>query len=180
MLKRTSQELAKRLGHNDFKATDGRLSSRKCWFGTRFNKALGETGSAHAISAKQWKPTKLQNLLQKFCTDNIYNADETGLFHRAMPDDSLRYKHEIVSGSKKATVHVTLLCCSNISGTDKWQLLVTEIRAKPWCFKGISMNSLPILYHANKNAWMIPEIFKKWLMSWTWNYIGNQGKYYWF
>jgi hypothetical protein len=31
---------------------------------------------------------------------------------------------------------------------------------------GISMNSLPFLYYANKNAWMISEIFKKWLVSW--------------
>jgi hypothetical protein len=137
MLKRTSQELAKRLGHNDFKGTDGWLSRWKCRFGIRFKKAHGETGSADAVSAEQLKSTKLPNLLQKFYTDNIYNADETGLFYRAMPDGSLSYKHEIVSGSKKATDHVTLLCCSNISGTGKRKLLVTEIRAKPWCLKGL-------------------------------------------
>jgi hypothetical protein len=37
-----------------------------------------------------------------------------------------------------------------MSGTDKriWK------RAEPWCFKRISMNSLPIIWCANKNAWM--------------------------
>jgi hypothetical protein len=59
-----------------------------------------------------------------------------------------------------------VLCSLNISGTDKQKLLITGKRAKPQCFKGISMDSLPVLYHANKNAWMISEIFKKWLISW--------------
>jgi hypothetical protein len=53
-----------------------------------------------------------------------------------------------------------------VSGTDKWKLLVIGKRAKPWCFKGISMDSLPVPYYANKNAWMTSEIFKKWLMCW--------------
>jgi hypothetical protein len=50
-----------------------------------------------------------------------------------------------------------------MSGTDKRKLLVIEKRARPQWFKGISMDSLPVLYYANKNAWMTPEFFKKWL-----------------
>jgi hypothetical protein len=54
-----------------------------------------------------------------------------------------------------------------MSGTVKWKLLVVVgKRAKPWCFKGISLDSLPVLYYANKNVWMTSQIFKKWLMSW--------------
>jgi hypothetical protein len=105
-------------------------------------------------------------LLQKFCADDVYSASETGLFYRAMLDGSLSYEHATLSNSKKAVDHVTELCCSNMPGTDKWKLLVIGKRAKPWCFKGISMDSLPVLYHANKNAWMTSEVFKKWLMSW--------------
>jgi hypothetical protein len=50
-----------------------------------------------------------------------------------------------------------------MSGTDK-KLLVIGKSAKPRCFKGLKMDSLPIEYYANKNAWMTSEIFKKWLM----------------
>jgi hypothetical protein len=67
-----------------------------------------------------------------------------------MPDGSLSYEHKTVSGSKKATDHVNVLCCSNISGTNKGNLLVTEIRAKPPHFIGIGINSLPVMYYANK------------------------------
>jgi hypothetical protein len=57
------------------------LSQWKCRFGIKFKKAHGEKGIAGAVSAEQWKYAKLPNLLQKFCTDDIYNADETGLFY---------------------------------------------------------------------------------------------------
>ena len=62
--------------------------------------------------------------------------------------------------------HVTVLCCSNMSGTDKRKLLVIGKSTKPRCFKGIRMESLLVQYYANKNAWMTSGIFKNWLMSW--------------
>jgi hypothetical protein len=70
MLKRNPDELAKKLGHNDFKAADGWLSQWKCRFGIKFKKAHGKD-SADAVSGEQWKSIKLPNLLQKFCADNF-------------------------------------------------------------------------------------------------------------
>jgi hypothetical protein len=136
------------LGHNDFKATDGWLSRWKCRFGIKFEKAHGENDSA-----EQCKSTKLLNLLQKFYTDEIYNVNETGLFYHATLDGSLSYRHATLSGSK-AMDRLSVLNRSNTSETDKLKLMVTGERAKPWCFKGISMDSLPILYYANKTVWM--------------------------
>jgi hypothetical protein len=65
MLKNKSEELANKLGCNNFKATDGWLSQWKCRFGLKFKK-----DSAVAVSAEQWKSTKLPNLMQKCCTDD--------------------------------------------------------------------------------------------------------------
>ena len=48
----------------------------------------------------------------------VYNADETGLYYRAPPDGSLCYCHEKLSGSKKAMERITILCCSDQTGTD--------------------------------------------------------------
>jgi hypothetical protein len=62
MLKSKSQEFVKKLGHNDFTATDGWLSRWKCRFGIKFKNAHGEKESADALSAEQRKDTKLTNL----------------------------------------------------------------------------------------------------------------------
>jgi hypothetical protein len=152
--------------HDDFKATDDWLSRWKCRHGIKFKKAHGEKDSADVVGAAEWKSKKIPELLQKFCADDIYSADETGLFYHAVPDGSLCYKLVKLLGSKKAMDRISVLCCSNMSGTDKRKLLVIGKSAKPRCFKGLKMDSLPVEYYANKNAWMTSKIFKKWLMRW--------------
>ncbi|KFM74814.1 Copia protein, partial [Stegodyphus mimosarum] len=98
--------------------------------------------------------------------DDIYNADETGLYYHVTADSSLSYKHIALSGSKKAMDSITILCCSNMSGTDKRKLLVIGKGTKPRCFKGLRIDSLPVVYCANRNAWMTSELFKEWLKDW--------------
>jgi hypothetical protein len=92
-LKSKSEDLAEKLGCNDFKAKDG----WKCRFRIQFKKVHGEN-SAAAVGAEQCKPTKLTNLPLKCCADDITNVDKSRLFFRATPDVSLSYKHAIISG----------------------------------------------------------------------------------
>ncbi|XP_035204715.1 tigger transposable element-derived protein 6-like [Stegodyphus dumicola] len=87
-------------------------------------KAHGEKGSADKESSKQWKTTKIPTFLENFCADDIYNADETGLYYRATPDGSLCYKHIALTGYKKVMDRITVLCCTNMSGSDKRKLLI--------------------------------------------------------
>jgi hypothetical protein len=66
------------LGHDDFKATGGWLSRWKCKFGIKFKKAHDEKDSADAVSAKQWKSTKLpsfRNMAQMIYTMPMKQVD---------------------------------------------------------------------------------------------------------
>jgi hypothetical protein len=49
MLKSSADKLAKKLGHNDFKATDGWLSQWKCRFGIKLKKTYSMKDSADAV-----------------------------------------------------------------------------------------------------------------------------------
>jgi hypothetical protein len=89
-------------------------------------------------------------LLQKFSADHFYNANETSLFSPAKPNGSLSYKLPALPGSKEAMHGISVLCSSNMSGTNKRKLLVTGKTVKPRRFKGINMDSLPVLYYAKK------------------------------
>jgi hypothetical protein len=140
------------------------LSQWKCRHDDKFKKAYSKKDSADVVGAEEWKSKKVPELLQKFCADDIYSADETGLFYRATLDGSLCKKHVQLLGYKKEMDRKTVLCCSNMSGTDKKKLLVIGKSAKPRCFKELKMDSLPVEYYANKNAWMSYRIYKKWLM----------------
>jgi hypothetical protein len=68
MLKKKSEELAKKLGHDCFKATDCWLSIWKCRHDIKFKKAHDEKNSAD-VGAEEWKSKKVPELLQTFCAD---------------------------------------------------------------------------------------------------------------
>lgn len=55
------------------------------------------------------------------------------------------------------------MVAANMSGTEKLPLLVIGKFENPRCFKGIK--SLPVIYRANKKAWMVSFIFEEWLRN---------------
>ena len=126
--------------------------------------AHGEKLDADAEGATKWTKERLAALLLQYNPDQIYNADETGLYIRATPDRSLCFANSKPSGGKKSKDRITLMVCSNMSGTDKKKLLVIGKSKQPRCFKNVK--SLPVDYEANCNAWMTSEIFENWLRSW--------------
>ena len=60
-----------------------------------------------------WK-LKLPEFVAGYGTKDIYNMDETVLFYRALPDNSLNIKNETCPGSKKSKEHITVSMCVNM------------------------------------------------------------------
>ena len=63
---------------------------------------------------------------------------------------------------KRAKERITVDACANVTGSIKLPLLVIGKSAHPRCFKGMQMNSLPVTYKSQKNAWMNTAIFLSW------------------
>lgn len=83
---------------------------------------------------------------------NVFNADETGLFFKCLPDRILTFKNEKCHGGKLSKERVTLLFAVNMDGSEKLRLLFIGKSAKPRCFKNVK--SLPVTYRNNKKSWM--------------------------
>ena len=150
----------------NFVATEGWLSRWKARHQIRYKQSHGEKRSADIKSAEEWTSTILPGLLEEYRPNEVYNADETGLYYRATPDGSLCYCHEKLSGSKKAMERITVPCCSNPTGTEKCKLLVIGKSLRPRCFKNVNVNNLRVTYRANKKAWMTSQILTEWLAAW--------------
>ena len=90
------------------------------------------------------------------------NCDESGLFRLLRPDKTMAFRTEDVHGTKKSKELITILHCVSMSG-EKFPLLVIRKYSKPRFFKNIL--NLPIIYRANKNAWMTASIFIEFLRS---------------
>ena len=126
---------------------------------------MGLYTNLFAEKQPQW--TKLLSLIGKaqFSVDyaprDIFNADETGVFFRSLPDKTHALKGEKCTGVKQSKDGLTVLVAANMDGSEKLPLLVIGKSAKPRCFSNVK--SLPVDYRANKKAWMTSSTFEDWL-----------------
>ena len=57
---------------------------------------------ADVNAAELWSSTVLSELLQRHEPRNIYNADETGIYYRALPDGTLTFSTDALSGKTES------------------------------------------------------------------------------
>ena len=158
-----ARELALSLGYTDFSCSTGWLQRFKARHGIVFRKMCGESGSVTTDMTVDWILTKLSALLDEFRPEDIFNADETGLFWKCLPDKSLTLKGETCSGGKRSKDRITALVCANMTGSQKLPLLVIGKFARPRCFKNV--RTLPVQYESNTKAWMVSDLFSSWLLK---------------
>ena len=69
------------------------------------------------------KKNSLQYSVSAGRPEDVYNADESGLFFRALPNRTLALNSEKCAGSKLSKERLTILFCVNMLG-EKEKLLV--------------------------------------------------------
>lgn len=163
ILRTKAEQLAKDLGHPTFKASDGYITRFKERHSISFRAIVGESRSVNPDQTNGWMSTTLPHILQKYAPKDIFNADETGLFYKLLPNRSLVVKGEVCSGGKLSKDRLTVLPTANMDGSEKLPLLVIGKALKPRCFKGVT--TLPCTYVANKKAWMTSALFTDWLQT---------------
>jgi len=161
ILKEKAEEIAGRLAIDEFAASSGWLDRFKNRHGIVYRQICGEAESVKPDDVELWWSTTLPTLLKDYPLENVYNADEFGLFFKLLPDKSLVFKKESCHGGKLSKERVTVLACANATGTHKLRLLVIGKSRSPCCFKNVK--SFPVDYVSQSRAWMTAELFSNWL-----------------
>ena len=114
-----AEEFSQKLEIENFKDSTGWLERFKEQNGITFKKVCGEAKSVDMTSMDmtEWGQ-RLSRLLEQYSPDDIYNADETGMFYRLLPDKTLEYKKVDCHGGKKSKERLTAMVCANMSGND--------------------------------------------------------------
>ena len=162
ILQTKAEELAKELGHHDFRCSNGWLQRFKSRHGIAQKRICGESSSVSEVTVDQWL-SSLPTLIEGYEPHNIFNADETGLFFKLLPDKTLGFKKEPCHGGKHSKERITVLVGANVDGSEKLPLFVIGKSKKPRCFKNV--RSLPVQYDASRKAWMTSSIFETWIRN---------------
>ena len=163
LVKSKAKEIAESLGITSFKASEGWLHKFRIRHNIAFKCISGESASVSEETVLEFS-NKLPSLIRGYSPENIYNADETGLFFRALPDKTLALKREKCSGGKLSKERLTVLHCVNMAG-NKEPLLVIGKAARPRAFNKLGTNLLPVEWRFNKKAWMTCKIMTEWLLQ---------------
>lgn len=152
---------------SNFTASQGWLDRWKKRHGIHQLTVTGESLSGNSEAADKFK-NEFENFVKKenLSAEQIYNADETGLFYRMLPSKTLAMKiDDSAKGFKKSKDRLTIMACSNASGNHKFPLLLIGKSKNPRALKNVNRESLPVMYRSQKSAWMDSAIFKDWFFN---------------
>lgn len=147
-----------------FNASRGWLDKFKKRHGIRRLKMAGEKLSNDEAAIGPFQ-LELQKVIKEknLTAEQVYNADESGLYWRLLPDYTLASGNEqSASGRKMMKMRVTFMPCANAAGTHKLQLLVVGKSKNPRAFKS---TRLPVCYRSQKNAWVTKDVFLEWFKT---------------
>ena len=105
------------------KGSNGWLQKFRTRHGIKHRAICGESATVDPTTVDDWK-IRLPLIIDKYAPKDVYNADETGLFFKALPDRSLVMAKETCKGGKRSKECFTVLLCTNMTGTDKLQPLI--------------------------------------------------------
>ncbi|XP_033215053.1 zinc finger protein 37-like isoform X1 [Belonocnema kinseyi] len=151
------------LNEKKFKASDGWLSNFKARHGMRKMRLADDK-----ISAGTELADKVQSQIRQFLVDNdysldnVYNADGTGLYHKSLPVKTLEFAEQKGESELKVNKErVTIMNCTNATGSHKIPLLIIGKSATPRCFRNGNVD-LPVNYASQSRSGMTGKIVIEW------------------
>ena len=107
-----------------------------------------------------WNETTRPTWLSNYKLENVFNADEFGLFYQCLSTKTYRWSREKCSGGKNSKVRLTGIAAASATG-EKLPMFVIGLSKTPQCFKNIKQ--LLCRYRSQKKSWMTGDLFREWI-----------------
>lgn len=143
LVQEKAKEIATKLRLTNFVASNGWLEKWRTRNCISFKGVCGEAASVSEEDVSQFRE-RVNLLIRDFKPENVYNADETSLFFRALPNKTLAFKNEKCTGGKLSKERLTVLFCVSMTGQKEVPLVIGK-SARPRAFKHIPIANLPVI-----------------------------------
>lgn len=174
ILKEKALHVASSIGFHEFKASDGWLNKFKKRHSLSLKTLVGEAANVDMETVANWKG-RLKNVIEGYAMEDIWNADETGLFFKMTPSKSLVEKGKKAKNGKMAKERLTICLLASAEG-EKFLPFVIGKSKNPRCFNG-SGPPPGSYYFANQKAWMTCYYFEKYLCMFN-DYAKKKGRHF--
>jgi hypothetical protein len=139
--------------------SQGWLSRFKQRHGIKQHTQHGEAGSVPAEVEVEMR--SIRTLCGEYQEEDIYNMDETGLYWRSTFSTGL--SSEPTPGRKKDKSRISVVLCTNCTGTDRVPPWFLGHAKQPRALRGINVTALGGYWRGNKKAWMTTAVMTEWL-----------------
>jgi len=147
-------------GESTFKASNGWLDKWKVRHKIRTDFITGMS-SLDSEGAEKYKTIFLDIIKNEDLTPHqVFNCDATGLNYKQIPKKTYDDTNNELAGFKIKKKRVTIMICSNASGTLKLPLVLIGKDAKLCGFKSLTVR--PVVYKSQKNTWLTASLFEEW------------------
>ncbi|CAF2756316.1 unnamed protein product [Rotaria sp. Silwood2] len=103
-----AKQLSITLGHQDFEPSHGWLERLKSRDNIKFIKVSDERAAADQAGAENWINNVLPVVIEDYDLNDVFNADETGLYYKAAPSGTLAVAGSHPTGGKTPKDRVTV------------------------------------------------------------------------
>lgn len=160
LLKEKALEVASVVGLNDFKASNGWLQKFRERHQISYKNVQRESATVKPFVVNDWL-SKVKELIKGYEESDIFNCDETGLYFRALPENTDDLMNESCSQGMLSKERLTVMLCGNINGEFQKPLIIGNCSF----FNNINTNDLGIIWKFNSKAWMTRNIMTEWLLD---------------
>ena len=156
LLKEAASMIAARLSIDGFAARNGYVRGFLKRYDI-YNVAMhGQAGAANLVAAAA-TVEDIRRRLEAYPPDRVYNMDETGLLYRCLPSRSYvplpDRRHARGTKAMRNMERVTLVLCTNATGTHKLPVAMFGQAENPMCFRGNAMRALCRISTKNGHGW---------------------------
>lgn len=166
-LQNKALELARDLGYDSFRASNGWLAKFVKRHGISFKgfksegqskSKNGETTNNLTTDFDEWSKI-LSSVIDKYSEGNIFCAVQTGLFFRITPDDAFHFLEKTCDSGTLSTERLTILFCASMSGQKEKPLVMTDIPEK--VIENLKLTQVDC--KSNSFVWLTKNVMNEWL-----------------